>query len=112
MTHYLAELYSPTPAWQALPLEERQAFFARIGAGMGGLGELGIEALALGRTDPATPKAPPQQFFAIWRAPDAAAMAALVSGIAASGWHAYFDTVNASGQGGDLGAHLAELAAL
>jgi hypothetical protein len=32
----------------------------------------------------------------------AAAMNALVSGIAASGWHDYFETINAAGPGVDL----------
>lgn len=45
-------------------------------------------------------------------APDAAAITVLVSGIAASGWHDYFDTFNAAGPGVDLNGHLTQLAAL
>jgi len=52
MTHYLAELYSPKATWIALSKEEKQAFFATIGAGMGSLSEFGIEPLACGQTDP------------------------------------------------------------
>jgi len=66
----------------------------------------------LGETDAATLHAPSQKFFAIWRAPDAAAIAALASGIAASGWHDYFETINAVGPGVDLNSHLAQLAAI
>lgn len=112
MTHYLAELYSPKPAWLALDQNGRQQFFDAIGAGMGALSALGVEAIALGETDAATLHAPSQTFFAIWRAPDAKAMSALVSGIAASGWHHYFDTINATGAGVDLNEHLTQLAAL
>lgn len=112
MAHYLAELYSPKPAWLALGPDGRRGFFETIGAGMGALSALGVEAVALGETDPAALHAPPQRFFAIWRAPDAAAMEALVSGIAASGWHDYFDTINATGRGTDLNGHLGQLAAL
>jgi hypothetical protein len=41
MTHYLAELYSPKPAWLALDQNGRQQFFDAIGAGMGALSALG-----------------------------------------------------------------------
>ena len=42
---------------------------------------------------------------------DQAAMNALLSAIAATGWHDYFDTINAAGVGGDLNQHLGQLAA-
>lgn len=112
MAHYLAELYSPKPAWLALDQTGRNRFFETVGAGMGALSALGVEPIALGRTDPTTLHAPSQTFFAIWRAPDETGIAALVSGIAASGWHDYFETVNATGPGVDLGGHLIQLAAL
>jgi hypothetical protein len=53
----------------------------------------------------------PYRFFAIWRFPDNAALDALLQGIAACGWHDYFDTVNAAGPGTDLPGHLVQLAA-
>lgn len=110
MTHYLCELYTPKPAWLALGPDARRQFFDRIGAGMAGLAGADIEAVALGPNDPAMTHGTAHGFFAIWRCPDAAALNALVAGIAATGWHDYFDTVNAGGKGGDLPAHLAQLA--
>lgn len=112
MTHYLAELYTPTPALLALSQTARQQFFEAIGTGMANLAALGVEPIALGETDAATLHGTPHPFFAIWRGPDAAAIDALVQGIAASGWHDYFETVNATGAGVSLGQHLAQLAAL
>lgn len=112
MTHYLTELYSPKAAWLALDQEGRRKFFDAVGSGMGALTALGVEAIALGETDPETPCAPSQKFFAIWRAPDAAAINALVTGIAAAGWHDYFETINATGTGLDLNGHLGQLAAV
>ena len=112
MAHYLAELYTPKPAWLALSADTRRQFFATIGAGMSELSSLGVEAITLGETDAATLHAAPWQFFALWQAPDKAAIDALVAGIAASGWHDYFETINASGVGGDFNEHLAQLAAL
>ena len=51
----------------------------------------------LGEAEAAVVHAPSQRFFSLWRAPDASAIEALVQGIAASGWHDYFETVNATG---------------
>lgn len=109
MAHYLAELYTPKSAWLDLSDDERQQFFAAIGSAMPALSGLGVEALALGKVDPTKLHAAPQTFFAVWRCPDDAALNALVSGIAQSGWHNYFDTVNAGGEATDLVGHLAQL---
>lgn len=111
MTHYLAELYSPKAAWLALPPAQRQAFFATIGSGMGSLSEFGIEPLAFGQTDPSQLHPAQQQFFAIWKFSDKAAVTALLEAIAATGWHDYFDTTNAAGEATDMNTHLAQLAA-
>lgn len=111
MTHYLAELYSPKPAWLALSTEQRQAFFAMIGTGMNGLSNHGIEPLAFGQTDPSQLHPAQQQFFAIWKFPDQSAVTLLLEAINATGWHDYFDTVNAAGKADDMPAHLAKLAA-
>ncbi|AVY94983.1 DUF6616 family protein [Microvirgula aerodenitrificans] len=112
MAHYLAELYSPKPAWLALDPAGRQRFFDGVGAGMGALMALGVEVLAMGEVEAGSLHPAPQRFFALWRLADQAALDALLGGIAASGWHDYFDTVNAGGRGTDLGGHLAQLAAV
>jgi len=112
MAQYLVELYSPKPAWLALDQNGRRQFFEAVSTGMEILSSLGVEPIALGETDVAALHAPSQKFFAIWRAPDAEGMNALISGIAASGWHDYFETINATGHGVDLVGHLAQLAAL
>jgi hypothetical protein len=110
MIQYLAELYSPRPAWLALTPEQRQAYFARIAEGMPGLNELGVEVLAMGETEPALHGAP-QRFFAIWRLPDAKVRDALLAAISETGWHDYFDTINATGPAVDFPTHLGQLAA-
>ncbi len=110
MTHYLAELYSPKAAWLALSPEQRQDFFAMIGAGMSNLDKAGIEPLAFGQTDPSQLHPAQQQFFALWKFRDEAAVRILLEAIAATGWHEYFDTVNAAGAATDMPSHLAQLA--
>ncbi len=108
MTQYLAELYSPKPDWLALSAEQRQTYFAQIAEGMPALIDLGVEVLAMGETEPALYGAP-QQFFAIWRLPNAAVRDLLLAAIAETGWHAYFDTINAAGQAVDFPTHLMQL---
>ncbi|MFV0473030.1 MAG: DUF6616 family protein [Pikeienuella sp.] len=111
MPCYLAELYSPKPAWRALSADERRAFFDRIGQGMAGLLALGIEPLAFCATDGGKPHAGEAPFFALWRCPDEAALDALIGGIAQTGWHDYFETSNLAGAGEDIVTHLGRLAA-
>lgn len=110
--HYLLELYSPKPAWLALDVAARQAYFATVGEGMAALSAMGAEALAMGAIDGGKLHAAPQQLYAVWRFPDEAALDALLAGIAATGWHDYFETINAAGPSVDFPAHLAQLAAL
>lgn len=112
MAHYLVELYSPKPAWLALGPEERKGFFDTVGAAMPGLFGLGVEPVALGEIDPGKLYSATQTFYAVWRCPDDAALDALVNGIARSGWHDYFDTINAGGEGTDLFGHLGQLGAV
>ncbi|MFV0333835.1 MAG: DUF6616 family protein [Tropicimonas sp.] len=110
MPHYLAETYSPKPAWQALGTAQKQAFFEQVGAGMPALLALGIEPLAFCATDGSKPHAGAEAFFALWCCPDEAALDALLAGIAQTGWHDYFVTRNLAGAGEDISAHLARLA--
>lgn len=109
MSYYLAELYSPKPAWQALSHAHKQAFFDRIGAGMPPLIARGVEPVAFCATDGGKPHAGAEAFFALWRCPDEAALDALIAGIAQTGWHDHFETRNLAGASEDIGAHLARL---
>ena len=110
--HYLLELYSPKPAWLALDAAARQAYFATVGAGMAVLSGSGAEALAMGAVAGGKLHGAPQQCYAVWRFPDEAALDALLAGIAATGWHDYFETINADGPAVDSPTHLGQLATL
>ncbi len=111
MSFTLIELYSPREAWLSLDAKGRNEVFARIGEGMEEVLALGVEPVAFGTVDNAVPHAPDALFFGAWQVPDRAALDALVDGIAATGWHDYFRTVNAGGETVDLMAHLGQLAA-
>ncbi|MEN3930312.1 DUF6616 family protein [Microvirga sp. W0021] len=112
MSYYLSELYSPKPAWLALSAQQRQQFFATIGAGMQQLADFGIEPIAFGEVASNKLHPAPQQFYAFWKFPNEEAADSLLAGIAATGWHDYFDTINAAGASSDMSAHLQQLASL
>ncbi|MDR6234257.1 DUF6616 family protein [Pseudomonas oryzihabitans] len=109
MSHYLVELYSPKPTWRNLSVEARRAFLGDIQQALGGLVQQGVELLSLGPTEPTTERASPHRFLGLWRCPDQPTLAALLAGIAASGWYSYFEHVNASGAAGNFPQHLADL---
>jgi hypothetical protein len=111
MAHYLMELYSPKQRWLDLDAGARIAYFDAVGAGMGGLASAGIEVVAMGETDAAVSQAASQRYFAVWRLPNAELVQTLVSAIAATGWHDYFDTINAAGQSVAFATHVEQLCA-
>ena len=112
MSHTLIELYTATPAWTALPSEQRTAFFARIGARMQQFDPARITPLAMGRIATGVSHGSNEQFYAVWHCASREETDALVAGIAATGWHDYFATTNAVGAVDAMAQHLADLAAL
>ncbi|ALA88075.1 hypothetical protein I5T93_05365 [Stenotrophomonas maltophilia] len=112
MSHTFIELYTATPAWTTLPPEQRNAFFARIGAGMQQFDPARITPLAMGRIARDVPHSSDEQFYAVWRCASREEVDALVAGIAATGWHEYFTTTHAVGAMDSMAQHLADLAAL
>ena len=112
MSYTFIELYTATPAWTALPPEQRNAFFARIGAGMQQFDPARITPLAMGRIARDVPHSSDEQFYAVWRCASREEVDALVAGIAATGWHEYFTTTHAVGAMDSMAQHLADLAAL
>ncbi|WP_018260968.1 DUF6616 family protein [Methylobacterium sp. WSM2598] len=109
MSHYLIELYTAKPAWLALSQDEREHFLSAIDSAMPLLSKAGVEPMTFGRVDPSQRHPASHGFYAVWRCRDEAALEALVSGIAQSGWHDYFDTINACGEGVGLIDHLSQL---
>lgn len=109
MSQYLVELYSPNVRWQALSAEQRTHFLQGIQAAMASLSSQGVEILALGETEAGIDQASSHRYLGIWRFPDARTRDALLAGIQASGWYAYFDHVNAASGAGGFDSHMAAL---
>ncbi|WP_295516364.1 DUF6616 family protein [uncultured Stenotrophomonas sp.] len=110
MPHILIEHYTATHAWAALPPEQRNAFFARIGAGMQQFDATSIMPLAMGRVARDVPHGSTEQFYAVWQCASRADADALVAGISATGWHEYFTTTNTVGDVDEMPQHLHDLA--
>ncbi|MBU9688844.1 hypothetical protein KTF23_03120 [Burkholderia multivorans] len=110
MSHYLVELYSPSPGWEILSDDHRRVFLDGIAKGVAELGTPGIEMLTLGEVASDVPRSTHHRFVGIWRFPDAAARDALLQDIHDRGWYRYFHHVNAATQAGGPGEHLYTLA--
>lgn len=94
MNCYLVECYSPNARWLALSTDERHAFLQQIQHGMAALAELPVDILTLAPTTSGIDRQSAHRFLGIWRFGNEAARAALLQGIAASGWYDYFDHEN------------------
>jgi len=110
MPHILIEHYTATHAGAALPPEQRNAFLARIGAGMQQFDATRIAPLAMGRVTRDVPLGSTEQFYAVWQCASRADADALVAGISATGWHEYFTTTNTVGAVDAMPQHLQDLA--
>lgn len=109
MSQYLVELYTPNTNWKALNTEQRMQFLSAISTAMSSLANMGVEVLTLTEIEPGLDQGSKHRFLGIWRFPDVQARDALLTGIKASGWYAYFDHVNAAGAVGDFARHLGAL---
>lgn len=100
--HYLLELYSPgnPPGWPLTAPRARRAFDT-VGAGMAPCPR-GAEALAMGAVAGGKPLRGRPAILCRLARSDEAALDALLAGIAATGWHDYFDTVTAAGPAVDF----------
>lgn len=109
MAHYLVELYSPKQAWLDLSSEKRIQFLNKVGVSMPALEALGVKAISIGRIDQTKLHSSKNSFYAIWHCNNDAGLNALVHAIALSGWHSYFETINAGGEDDDFKNHMHQL---
>ncbi|TCM61915.1 hypothetical protein EC844_12669 [Acinetobacter calcoaceticus] len=109
---YLIELYTPTAQWRALSQADKQDFLNGVAGGMQSLSEYSIEAVSMGKIDTTVSNSSQDTFFAIWSFADQASRDALIAAITATGWHDYFKTLNAAGNGVDFPEHLGQLLAV
>jgi len=95
--HLYLELWKAKPAWRALPLAEREAFVAGLGPAIEKMLADGIELVAFARTDPDTSHRADYAYIAAWRMPTRDLAVTFERTVDGSGFHDYFEQVNARG---------------
>lgn len=91
------ELWTARPAWLALSTEERTQFMDSIGPAIGQLLDTEIELLGFALADSGALQGTAHTYMAAWRMPTRELAVMLEEAVAGSGWHDYFDQVNARG---------------
>jgi len=108
--YLMIEAWTPRPAWLALTTDERTAYVAAVGEGVGALAAQGVESLGWGLADEAS-HGTEHVAFAVWECGSREGCDALRAAIARAGWYAYFDQVDFGGEAGPpesvLGHHIA-----
>ena len=100
------ELWTARPEWLALSEGERRAFIDSVGGSIGSLVAMGAEPIGTALDDADTPLATGHRFLCAWRMPSKAVAEKLEEEVEKSGWHRYFDQVNARGPILDMDATL------
>ncbi len=96
--HIFIELWQMNARWQRLDAAARGKLMADMAARTGPVIAAGaIEVLGWGFADAGIDHPASHQLFAVWRAPSAAAIAALAQAIGDGGWYDYADQVNVAG---------------
>ena len=98
MSYVLTEIWRARPAWEALPVAERERYFEeKIGPLLGGLIEQGAEFLGCAVNDDAVDACVRYRYMAMWKLPDAAFAQRLLAAAEDAGFLEYFEQVNFSG---------------
>lgn len=108
--HLYLELWKPRDAWRALSAEERQQFVEGIGPAIAGLLESGIELIGFARSDVDTTHRADYAYLAAWRMPSKDHALALENAVTDSGFHDFFEQINARGEIAAPEAILADMA--
>ncbi len=95
--HVYIEMWNAHSGWLALSKEERAGFMERLGPALGELFAAGIELVGFAHNEENTAHRANYRYIAVWKMPDAGLVRRLEAAVEQSGWHDYFEQVNASG---------------
>ena len=95
--HLYVELWKARPAWLAMEQEQRTAFVARLEPAMTRLAGDAIQLVGFAVTDADVPNGADYPYMAVWQMATLEDVRVYERGVAASGWHDYFEQVNARG---------------
>lgn len=91
------ELYNYRDRWFEADAAERRGFADMVAGEVEKIAAAGAEVIAFGLNDTGTDRRAGYDFFCVYTLPDAGFARTLEAGIAASGWHDYFEQVQVSG---------------
>jgi hypothetical protein len=92
------ELWKPREAWMALPIQERSSYMSQLGPALGELTKAGVELIGWSLNDSETPYGADYRYLAVWRMPNQETVKQFEKVVEQSGWHRYFEQVNARGE--------------
>ena len=92
------ELWKPREAWMALSIQERSSYMSQLGPAMGDLMKAGVELIGWSLNDSETPYGADYRYIAVWKMPSQDAVRQFEQVVEQTGWHRYFEQVNARGK--------------
>jgi hypothetical protein len=103
------ELWKARPTWFALPREQRAAYASRIAQGCWRFVDSGIELIGWAPNAAGAHRAD-YTWLALWKMPSAEHVQRFEESVERSGWHEYFEQVNAWGELSSVEAVLGRMA--
>jgi hypothetical protein len=94
----ITEVWTPRPAFEAMPTEAKEQFFGTVGDAVAVLETSGVRCQGWGRVRRFDEHSVDHTWLAVWTAPDDAATAAFLHGVEQSGWYDLFDQDVAAAQ--------------
>ncbi len=96
--HLYVELWKPRETCMALSVQERSNYMNQLGSAIGELAKSGVELIGWSFNDSETPFRADYRYVAVWKIPSQAAVKQFEQVVEQSGWHRYFEQVNARGE--------------
>ncbi len=103
------ELWKPRPAWNALPVEQREEFLSRLAKGTEQMEALGVELTGFCLCDEGIPFDGGFKYMAVWKMPNQGHAYMLDKAVRAEGWENYFEILHARGSVTPVSALMKEM---
>ncbi len=91
------ELWKSKPAWRALPRVDRERFVAGLGPAIAELAAAGVELIGFAGNEHDVPHRADYDWIALWRIPGPELARRFEQTVERSGFHDWFEQVNARG---------------
>ena len=96
--HLYVELWKARPAWLALPASDRSAWVTALYPTLQASAGANVELIGFAVTDADAPHGTDYPYMAVWRLASLQTVQEFEGLRQATGWHEYFEQVNARGE--------------